>query len=332
MQPAGLRLRFGGRRLVVSLLLMAFVNLLLLPSAFASPVPPVLQEATTDDTSDTGPPVTESDTEDPSDTDPPATGADTEDPSDTDPPAAETDTEDPSDTGPPTLMTIGINSIGPELSAAKVNGDTLILCFGELLDNVDKSLAAAFTVTYGAEATEIKAIDVYWQFCTSTTDPWGHALQIELAGAVPYGAPVLVSYEKPSAGSVLRSATWVEVSSFTEEVENLTGASPVLATVDVDTLTLTYSMDLDADPAPLPDDFTLTNRRPGTTVTIWSGKPKKVIVRDNLVILTLPSRLVAGEEVVLDYSPGHEPDEGRGWPPCGGSRQAFCDERHGVEL
>ena len=76
----------------------------------------------------------------------------------------------------------------PVLSTAEVNGDELVLTYGEALDTTSVPAAAAFTVTAGGAAVSVSTVSVS-----------GMAVTLGLASAVTAGQTVLLDYVVPSS-------------------------------------------------------------------------------------------------------------------------------------
>ena len=103
----------------------------------------------------------------------------------------------------------------PVLSTAEVNGDELVLSYGEALDAMSVPAAAAFTVTAGGAAVSVSSVSVS-----------GQAVTLGLASVVRAGQTVLLDYVVPSEDP-LQDRSGSDAGALAGQVvENRTPAAP----------------------------------------------------------------------------------------------------------
>ena len=108
----------------------------------------------------------------------------------------------------------------PVLGTAEVNGDELVLTYGEALDATSVPAAAAFTVTVGGAAVSVSTVTVS-----------GVAVTLGLASAAAAGQTVLLDYVVPSSNPLQNGSGSDAVALTGQAVENRTLAAPLAPTV-----------------------------------------------------------------------------------------------------
>ena len=108
-------------------------------------------------------------------------------------------------------LTVGltdVDEIAPVLTAASVNGTTLMLTFSEALDSASKPTAGAIAVTVAGDARTVDAVALS-----------GSAVELTLASAVASGETVTVGYTVPAGANAapLKDAAGNPVAGFTGE-------------------------------------------------------------------------------------------------------------------
>ena len=110
----------------------------------------------------------------------------------------------------------------PVLSTAGVNGDELVLTYGEALDESSVPVAAAFTVTAGGAAVSVSTVSVS-----------GMAVTLGLASAVTAGQTVLLDYVVPSSNPLQNGSGSDAGALAGQAVENRTLAADLVWTSTV---------------------------------------------------------------------------------------------------
>ena len=125
-----------------------------------------------------------------------------------------TDGANPVDT-PLVVRLADADEAAPELSSASVDGATLVLTFGEALDEASAPAATSFAATVGEDARAVEAVALA-----------GETVTLTLASAVTAGETVTVSYTAPAEPDPgLQDAAGNGVADFAdEEVTNATAA------------------------------------------------------------------------------------------------------------
>ncbi|WP_419551800.1 SwmB domain-containing protein [Candidatus Poriferisodalis sp.] len=182
------------------------------------------------------------------------------------------------------------NLTPPALTSASVDAATLTLVYDAPLDETSTPDADAFIAEVSLAVRDVDAPTVS-----------GSSVVLTLDAPVQQGQLVTVSYSPPTAGPI-RSAAGVEApATAPRDAANNTPASvPTLtdAVVDGQFLVLTYSEDLDAGATPLGSAFFADVA--GFTRTVAGAE-----VYRNEVTLTLIAPVLAGEAVIVGYSPRH---------------------------
>ena len=106
----------------------------------------------------------------------------------------------------------------PVLSTAEVDGDELVLTYGEVLDATSVPAAAAFTVTAGGAAVSVSSVSVS-----------GMAVTLGLASAVAARQTVLLDYVVPSSNPLQNGLGFAAVALAGQAVENRTLSAQELA-------------------------------------------------------------------------------------------------------
>ncbi len=132
-----------------------------------------------------------------------------------------TDGANPVDT-PLVVRLADADEAAPELSSASVDGATLVLTFGEALDEASAPAASAFAATVGEDTRAVEAVALA-----------GETVTLTLASAVTAGETVTVSYTAPAEPDPsLRDAAGNRVADFADaEVTN--GTAAVLPAVSI---------------------------------------------------------------------------------------------------
>ncbi len=184
----------------------------------------------------------------------------------------------------------------PTISSATVNGDMLVLTYGETLDAGSRPAAGDYTVSVNGSTTEVTVSSVALS---------GSRITLTLSSAVVAGDVVLVNYTRgtnpvqDSGGA--RAANLVDYA-----VTNNTPPDPPVynddGVVDGDTLTLTYDEALDEDSTPSTSVYTVTADSTTThTVSL-------VEISGATVTLTLATPVQGGQTVRLSYDPSQATD------------------------
>ena len=183
------------------------------------------------------------------------------------------------------------DTTAPELETAVADGDTLVLTYGENLDEGSVPGAGAFTVRSGGTSRPVSGVSVSGSTVTLTlSSPVGHDETVSVSYAVPSSNPLRDEAENPVAALADHGVRNDTPDTAAPELET--------AVVDGDTLVLTYGEDLDADSIPAATAFAVTVD--GTERALAAGNP--VSVSGATVTLTLSSSVGHGEAVTLSYA------------------------------
>ncbi len=183
------------------------------------------------------------------------------------------------------------DGVAPNFVSAAVDGTTLVLTYGEALDEDSTPDKRAYTVhADGGAGSAPAAVDIS-----------GSEVTLTLATAVRFGQVVTLSYEVPAENPVQDVAGYDAAGLTDEPVANNTvdTEAPVvdLATVDGTALVITFDEDLDEAATPANSAFTV--KVGGTPVDLSSTTPPSI--SGATVTLTLASGVADDDTVTVSY-------------------------------
>ena len=191
-------------------------------------------------------------------------------------------------------VTVAEGVLPPDLLAATVNADAVVLTWDEALDEASVPGASAFTVRVGGAARGLAA--------SGPVTVSGSTVTLTLASPVGHGETVTVDYTAP-ATSPLRSvaggaAAALEGQAVTNRTPDTTGPVLLAAAASWDAVVLTWDEALDE--ASVPGAAAFTVRVGGAAWGLAASDP--VTVSGSTVTLKFGSPVAQGETVTVDYA------------------------------
>ena len=192
-------------------------------------------------------------------------------------------------------VTVAEGVLPPDLLAATVNADAVVLTWDEALDEASVPDASAFTVRVGGVARALAASD--------PVKVSGSTVTLTLASPVGHGETVTVDYTAP-ATSPLRSvaggaAAALDGQPVTNRTPDTTGPVLLAAAASWDAVVLTWDEALDEASVPAASAFTV--RVGGAAWGLAASDP--VTVSGSTVTLRFGPPVAQGETVTVDYAP-----------------------------
>ena len=182
----------------------------------------------------------------------------------------------------------------PQSAVVRVDSTitSIIVDFGEALDEGSKPAGSAFSVSVAGTARTLSAIVVSGRNV--------HLLMI--GNPVTYGQTVTVSYTKP-ATNPLQDQLENEVADFGPlTARNVTPRSFSSASVNGSALTVTFNGPLDEDAVPAGSAFTVKGTRSGTEGTLSLAATNPVSISGSDVTLTLAAAVLSVDTVTVAYA------------------------------
>ena len=183
-----------------------------------------------------------------------------------------------------------IESTAPALSAATVDGTSLVLTYNEPLDEGSVPATSAYSVTVGSNSAA----------APSAVAVSGLAVTLTLAKAAASGDTVTLTYTVPSSDPVQdaagNDAAALNSQAVTNDTADTTAPALSAATVYGTSLVLTYDEPLDEDSVPATSAY---------SVTVGSNSaaaPSTVSISGSTVTLTLAKAAASGDTVTLTYT------------------------------
>ena len=188
------------------------------------------------------------------------------------------------------------HTVAPALEEAVVSADSVVLSYGEALDETSVPAAEAFTAAVGGEQRPLAADDA--------VAVSGQTVTLTLASAVAYGEAVTVSYAVPS-GDPLRNGAGTPAGALdgravTNRTPEPDTVAPALAGVaaSAGALALRYSEALDEASVPAAAAFAVTVDGEARALAADDA----VAVSGPSVTLTFASAATYGQTVSVDYT------------------------------
>ena len=191
-------------------------------------------------------------------------------------------------------------TLAPAFEEASVNADSVVLSYGESLDEASVPPAQAFTVTVGGEPRALAADDA--------VAVSGQTVTLRLASAVAHGEAVTVSYAVPSSDRLRDTAETPAGALNGRAVTNRTPEPDIVAPTlegaeaSAEALVLSYSEALDEASVPGAAAFAVTVEGEARALAADDA----VAVSASTVTLTLASAATRGQTVAVDYTAPEE--------------------------
>ena len=203
-------------------------------------------------------------------------------------------------------VTVNPDDIAPSLSSATVDGDQMVLTFGETLfaPRLPAPRDFVVTVTAGQGPTAVTSNVAVNSLTMSDTQ-----VMLTLAVATVSGDIVSVTYTKGT--NPITDTADNEITGFTETVTNLltpvvdeTAPSLSSATVDGNELVLSFDETLGTSSQPAAADFSVTTTLGATASSVGVDS---ATMSGTDVTLTLSESVRASDTVAVTYTPGADP-------------------------
>ena len=191
-------------------------------------------------------------------------------------------------------------TLAPAFEEASVNADSVVLSYGESLDEASVPPAQAFTVTVGGEPRALAADDA--------VAVSGQTVTLRLASAVAHGEAVTVSYAVPSSDRLRDTAETPAGALNGRAVTNRTPEPDIVAPTlegaeaSAEALVLSYSEALDEASVPGAAAFAVTVEGEARALAADDA----VAVSASTVTLTLASAATRGQTVSVGYTAPEE--------------------------